>query len=208
MIHYAAHDIIKGTVKHPSNLVLAAGVISVFIKEGVYRVTRAAAIKYHCPAALANAWHDRADALSSLAVVLGVIGLKLGFDHGDQIAAIAVGVMITLVSIKITGDCIAEFTEQAVDEATIEQIRGLIEAEDQIHNWHHLRTRAIGREIFVDLHIVVDPKLDVSTAHSITRRLETSLRSRLTRPVNIVIQVEPDTPEFQKDHLNRLYQND
>ena len=204
MIHYAAHDIIKGTVKHPSNIVLATGVISIIIKEGVYRVTRAAAIKYHCPAALANAWHDRADAFSSFAVVLGVIGLKLGFDHGDQIAAIAVGVMITLVSIKIIGDCIAEFTEQAVDDATIEQIRGLIETEDQIRSWHHLRTRAIGREIFVDLHIVVDPKLDVSTAHSISQRLETSLRSRLTRPVNIVIQIEPDTPEFKKGHLHRL----
>ncbi|MGA2171960.1 MAG: cation diffusion facilitator family transporter [Sedimentisphaerales bacterium] len=198
MIHYAAHDIIKGTVKHPSNVVLAAAVLSIAIKEGVYRVTRAAAIKYHCPAALANAWHDRADAFSSLAVVLGVIGLKLGFDHGDQIAAIAVGVMITLVSIKIIGDCVAEFTEQAVDEATIEEIRGLIEAEDQIHSWHHLRTRAIGREIFLDLHIVVAPNLDVATAHSISQRLETSLRNRLTRPVNIVIQVEPDIPQLRK----------
>jgi cation diffusion facilitator family transporter len=204
MIHYAAHDIIRGTIKHPSNMVLAAGIISIILKEGVYRITSAAAIKYHCPAALANAWHDRADAFSSLAVVFGVVGQKLGFDHGDQIAAIAVGVMITLVSIKIIGDCVAEFTERALDETTIEQIRSLIEAEAQIRHWHHLRTRAIGREIFVDLHIVVDPNLDVSTAHSITQRLETSLRNHLTRPVNIVIQVEPDTPEFQKDHLSQL----
>ena len=147
---------------------------------------------------MANAWHDRADAFSFVAVVIGVIGLKLGFDHGDQIAAIVVGVMISLVAIKIFSDCLAEFTEQAIDEATIEQIKGLIEAEDQIHSWHHLRTRAIGREIFLDLHIVVDPNLDVSTAHSISQRLETSLRSRLTRPVNIVIQVEPDTTQLRK----------
>jgi cation diffusion facilitator family transporter len=198
MIHYAAHDIIKGTVKHPSNIVLAAGVISIIIKESIYRITRTAAVKYHCPAALANAWHDRADAFSSLAVVFGVIGLKLGFDHGDQIAAIAVGVMIVLVSIKIVGDCFSEFTERAIDKTTIEQIRSLIEAEDQIRSWHHLRTRDIGREIFVDLHIVVDPNLSVSAAHDVSQRLESALRNRLTRPFNIVIQVEPDVPRLIK----------
>lgn len=198
MVYYAAHDIAKGDIKHPNNLVLVVAIAAIVIKEIVFRVTRAVAVKYHCPAALANAWHDRADALSSVAVVIGVIAQKFGFDYGDQVAAIVVGIMVTVVALGIAKNCLAELTEQAVDKATVDHIEDIIKANGQIRQYHHLRTRAVGREVFIDLHILVDPHLDISAAHNIAERLETELHYRLTRPVNIIIHVEPDVPQLRK----------
>ena len=198
MVYYAAHDIAKGIVRHPSNLVLAVAIIAIAVKEVVFRVTRAVATKYHCPAALANAWHDRADALSSVAVVVGVIALKFGFEYGDQVAAIVVGIMISLVATGIFRDCLAEFTEKAIDQATLEQIKDVISANGQVRQYHRLRSRAVGREIFLDLHILVDPNLSISAAHEISEKLETTLQQQLTRPVNIIVHVEPDLPQLRK----------
>ena len=198
MVYYAAHDIAKGNIKHPKGLVLVVAFVAIAVKEIIFRLTRAVATKYHCPAALANAWHDRADALSSVAVIVGYIALKFGFNYGDQVAAVLVGIMVSLVAVGIMKDCLAELTEQTVDKATLEHIKGIIEANGQVRQWHRLRTRAVGREIFLDLHILVDPKLSIAAAHDISERLETDLHKKLTRPVNILIHVEPDVPQLRK----------
>jgi len=198
MVYYAAHDIAKGNIKHPGDIVLIAAILAIAVKEVVYRVTKAVAIKYHSPAALANAWHDRADALSSVAVVIGVITQKFGFDYGDQIAAIVIGIMVSLVAAGIFRDCLAELTEKAVDEATLDHIKDVIKANGQVRQYHRLRTRTVGREVFLDLHILVDPNISISAAHEISERLETELHNRLTRPVNILVHVEPDLPQMRE----------
>jgi cation diffusion facilitator family transporter len=198
MVYYAAHDIAEGNVHHPGNLVLFAAVLSIAIKEVIFRITKSVAVKYHCPAALANAWHDRADALASVAVVVGVVAHKLDFSYGDQVAAIFVGIMVSLVALGIIRDCLAELTEKAVDHATLEQIKDVIQADSQVRQWHRLRTRAVGREVFLDLHILVDPALSISAAHDISERLETAIHQQLTRPVNVIIHVEPDLPRLRK----------
>ena len=194
MIYYAALDIARDNVTHPRNLVLVAAIAAIAIKEVVYRVTKAVAIKHHCPAALANAWHDRADALSSVAVIAGVVAQKFGFTHGDQVAAIGIGVMVVIVATKLIGDCLGELIEKAVDQATIEQIKDVIKANGQIHQYHRLRTRTVGREVFLDLHILVDPNLSIAAAHEIADSLEKALQQQITRPVNITVHVEPDIP--------------
>jgi len=198
MVYYAAHDIAMGNIKHPKNLVLIVAIVAIGVKEIVFRVTRAAATRYHCPAAMANAWHDRADALSSVAVVIGVIVAKFGFEYGDQVAAIVVGIMVSIVAAGIFRNCLAEFTEKAVDEVTIDDIKDIISANGQIRQYHRLRTRAVGREIFLDLHILVDPDISISAAHEISEKLETALHNQLARPVNIIIHVEPDVPQLRK----------
>jgi divalent metal cation (Fe/Co/Zn/Cd) transporter len=106
--------------------------------------------------------------------------------------------MVSFIAAGIIKDCIAEFTEQAVDQATIVQIKEVIQANTQVRQWHRLRTRALGREIFLDLHILVDPNLSISSAHDISEKLEADLQHRLTRPVNIIIHVEPDFPRLRK----------
>jgi len=170
---------------------------SIVAKEWLYRATQRIAIRSHSPALYANAWHHRSDALSSVAVVIGFISLLFGFGHGDQVAAIAVGMMIIWVGVRVIGNTLQELTEGAVDQDTVEHIKSIINANHQIHKWHKLRTRTVGREVFLDLHILVDPNLSIAAAHEISDSLETALHEQITRPVNVTVHIEPDIPAMR-----------
>ena len=115
MMYYASVSLARDKITCPHFAMAAAGVISIAAKEWLYRVTRSAAVKSHSSALYANAWHHRSDALSSIAVVIGFIAMKFGFTHGDQVAAIAVGLMVVWVGVKIIGDALRELTEGAID---------------------------------------------------------------------------------------------
>ncbi len=184
-----------------SNSVLAVAVLSVLSKELLYRITQKVAVRTHSSALYANAWHHRSDALSSIAVIIGFISMRFGYVDGDQVAAIAVGIMIVLVSVKIIGGCLSEFTEKAVDSETMGQIKRIINAEQQIRQYHNLRTRTVGREIFLDLHILVAPELNISQAHKISENLENALHEQIAQPVNITVHIEPDIPDQRKENL-------
>jgi cation diffusion facilitator family transporter len=198
MIYRAAADIATGKYVRPGVVVLFVAIASVIIKEVLYRITKTVAIKSHSPALYANAWHHRSDALSSIAVVIGFVSLRLDFKYGDQMAAVAVGLMIILVAVQVIGDCLRELTESAVDPTTIEHIKDVVNANASIRQWHKLRTRMVGREVFLDLHILVDPNLDVAAAHEIAESLEKAMHEELTRPVNITVHVEPDLPGLRR----------
>ena len=170
----AAHAILHQEFSKPTAITVIAAAISVISKEWLFRWTKAVGIKHDSRAILANAWHHRSDALSSIAVVIGFVSLKLGFDYGDQVAAIAVGLMIILVASHVIGNCLRELTEGAVDSGTIEHIKSVINNNAQIKHWHKLRTRTVGREVFLDLHILVDPALSIAAAHEISENLETA----------------------------------
>jgi len=198
MIYYATMAIARDEITTPRLCVLIAAVISVAAKEWLYKATQKVAIRTHSPALYANAWHHRSDALSSVAVVIGYISLELGFGHGDQVAAIAVGLMIVWVGVRVIGDALRELTEAAVDPDTIEHIKKIINSDFSIRQYHKLRTRTVGREVFLDLHILVDPDLNVTAAHEIAESLEKTLDDQITRPINITVHIEPDTPELRK----------
>ena len=198
MIYYAILAIARDEITIPRLGVLIAAMFSIAAKEWLYRVTQKAAIQSNSPALYANAWHHRSDAFSSIAVVIGFISLKFGFGHGDQTAAVAVGLMIIFVGVRVIGDCMRELTESAIDADTIEHIKKIINSDSSIRNWHKLRTRTVGREVFLDLHILVDPELNIAAAHEITESLENALDEEISRPVNITVHIEPDTPELRK----------
>jgi cation diffusion facilitator family transporter len=198
MIYRAAIDMAAGKYSTPGYVVLFVALISVVVKELLYRMTKRIAIKSHSSALYANAWHHRSDALSSIAVVAGFVSLKFGFKYGDQMAAVGVGLMIILVAVRIISDCLSELTERAVDSDTIELIKNIINDNSSIHQWHKLRTRTVGREVFLDLHILVAPDLSIAAAHEIAENLEKTLDEQITRPVNITIHIEPDIPDLRK----------
>ena len=198
MIYYATMAIARDEITTPRIGVLIAAIFSIAAKEWLYRVTQKAAIRSNSPALYANAWHHRSDAFSSIAVVIGFISLKFGFGHGDQTAAAAVGLMIIFVGVRIIGDCMRELAESAIDTDTIEHIKKIINSDSSIQHWHKLRTRTVGREIFIDLHILVDPELNIAAAHEIAETLENALHKEISRPVNITVHIEPDTPELRK----------
>lgn len=198
MTYYATISIAKNEVSAPHWAVLVAASVSILAKEGLYRITKKAAVRSHSTALYANAWHHRSDALSSVAVLIGYATLYLGFDHGDQVAAIAVGLMVIYVGVKVIGDGLRELTEGAVDPQTVQRVRDIIGADPAIRQWHGLRTRTVGREVFLDVHILVNPELNVAAAHQISERLEETLDAQIARPVNIIVHIEPDLPAFRK----------
>lgn len=198
MIYYATMAITRDEVTIPRLGVLIVAIVSIAAKEWLYRATQKIAIQSHSPALYANAWHHRSDALSSVAVVIGFITLEFGFGHGDHVAAITVGLMIIWVGVRVIGDSLRELTEGAVDSDTVERIREVINADSSIHQWHKLRTRTVGREVFLDLHILVDPDLNIAAAHEIAESLENALDERISRPVNITVHIEPDIPALRR----------
>jgi len=180
--------------EHPPSfgpVIIGISLISIISKEFIYCWTRNVAMKTHSAALYANAWHHRSDALSSLAVLIGAVTVMFDYPHGDQIAAIAVGLMIILVAVKVFSGCLDELTERSVDRKTVEQIEKIIASEKRILDWHKLRTRSVGREVFIDLHILVAPDLNITEAHGIADSLEQSLHDRMTQPVNVMVHVEP-----------------
>jgi len=204
MIYKASGDIARshaaGIEKTTiSSWVIGIALLSVISKELIYQWTRIVAVRVHSSAVYANAWHHRSDALSSIAVIAGAVAVKFGYPHGDQLGAIVVGVMIVLVGVKVIDGCLREFTERAVDFETVEQIQKIIESEKRISHWHKLRTRSVGREIFLDLHILVAPELTITEAHEIAECLEHSLHEQMSQPVNVMIHIEPDIPSMRKE---------
>jgi len=177
-----------------SSWVIYIALLSVLAKEFLYQWTRRVAIKTHSSSVYANAWHHRSDALSSVAVIAGAVSVKLGYPHGDQLGAIAVGILIILVGVQILNRCISEFSERSADRQSIEQIEAILARVPEIRQWHKLRTRTVGREIFLDVHILVDPDLKITQAHAIADALERALHEQMVHPVNVMVHVEPDTP--------------
>ncbi len=164
---------------------------SVIAKEFSYQLTRRAALKLSSAMLYANAWHHRSDAVSSVAVAIGSVASMYGFGYADQVAATVVGVMIVIVALKILGDCVGQFTARSAGNATEKQIAETISSQPGICHWHKLRTRTVGRELFMDLHITVAPDLSITQAHHISDMLEVAIHNRFTRPVNITVHVEP-----------------
>jgi len=179
-------------------VLLAAALSSIILKELLYQRTCDVARATNCSAVYANAWHHRSDAFSSVAVLIGLVAQSLGFHHGDQVAAIIVGAMIVAAGLKILTGTMRDFTNAAVDRQTIELIQNIITSNPAIRQMHKLRSRSVGREIFLDFHILVDSYLNVRQAHQISMEVEDQIRKNLTVPVNIIVHIEPDEPDFRK----------
>jgi len=171
--------------------VLVVAVLSIASKEWLYQATQRVARRLRSSALSANAWHHRSDAMSSVAVLVGAIAGLFGWEHGDQTAAIAVGAMVIVVGAGTIFRALFDFTETAVPEAERESITRAVEGVPGVEGWHRLRTRTVGREVFMDVHVLVDDRLSVVQAHDIASAVERKVRDSLDRPVNLVVHYEP-----------------
>lgn len=176
---------------YPGFMMLVIAGISLLAKELIFLFTIKIARKQHSPVLFANAWHHRSDSLSSGAVLLGGIAGVLGWGYGDQVAAVVVGFMVIGVAGKMLKEGLVELTEHSVDKESIQEIEKVLKKEEEIKSWHALRTRKVGSELIVDVHILVEPNLSVRKSHHITTRVEKKIRERLSRPSNILVHVEP-----------------
>jgi cation diffusion facilitator family transporter len=192
----------KAIVRHEHNfpgfIVLLVAILSVFSKEVLFYKTRVISRETESAALYANAWHHRSDSLSSVAVLLGGAAGLFGWGHGDQVATLVVGFMICGVGVKIFYECVIELTETSADKESIQTISQILSEQMDIATWHKLRTRSLGRELFLDVHICVNPGLSVQEGHDISNRLESEIREKLSKPVNILVHIEPDEKKNER----------
>jgi cation diffusion facilitator family transporter len=198
LIWSAGISIYRHEHSFPGYPVLVVAGVSVISKEILFLITRKIARITHSTVLYANAWHHRSDSLSSVAVLLAGGASLLGWGHADQVAAVVVGFMIIGVSGKIFFEGFLELSEHSADSESIEKVKMVLSKEKNISGWHRLRTRKMGAELCVDVHVLVDPVLSVQESHDISMKIEEEIEKELSMPVNILVHVEPDVEEMRK----------
>ncbi len=188
---------------HPGVIALAVAIVSVVAKEAIYHYTMRAARRLRSNMLMANAWHSRSDAISSIVVVIGVGGAMMGYPYLDAVAAIAVAVMITKIAFDLVRTSTRELIDTALDPETLEAIRGEIFAVDGVRALHMLRSRSSGGQAFVDVHIQVDPRVSVSEGHQIGDSVRRRLLERIEEVSDVTVHIDPEDDELESpcDHL-------
>jgi len=187
-----------GAANFPGIPVLVIAMISIVIKEWLYRRTARVARDVNSAALHANAWHHRSDALSSVAVLAGGIGGLAGWGQADHLAGLIVGLMVVVAGGRTLLVVLHELTEGGLSRDEIANIESAIQSVEGMRDWHYLRTRRVGRETFIDLHVLVDPRLSIVEAHRISTDVETALHRACRYPANVTVHVEPDLEEERK----------
>ena len=198
LIWSAGISIYQHKHNYPGYMILVVAFVSVVSKEILFYITRKASRITQSTVLYANAWHHRSDSLSSFAVLIGGVASLLGWGHADKVATIVVGFMIIGVAGKILFDSLIELSEHSADSESIQKIENVLSKEADISSWHALRTRKLGAELFIDVHLLVDPALSVQKSHDISVKIEGKIKKELSKPSNILVHIEPDLEKMRK----------
>ena len=189
-------DILNGNIlPKPGWIAIAAAVVSIAAKEILYRVTARVGRKVDSPVVIANAWHHRSDAMSSIGSLVGIGGaMILGSKWTilDPLAACAISIAIIVVAVKMGLPSIEELLEASLPEDVEYEIRETASAVPGVRNIHALKTRRNGVSYIIDAHILVDPQISVVESHEIASQVENALSSRYGKETQVNIHVEPD----------------
>ncbi len=160
-------------------------------KEGLFRYMRAVAQRTHSTMLIANAWHARADAASSLVVALGIGGNLLGYTFLDPLAAALVGFMICRTGGKFAWEAMAQLTDRGLTPAETEAIRATFATTPGVKNVHDLRTRHMGDDVLIDAHLLVDGRLSVSEGHYIAANARRRILAS-HRALDVLVHIDPE----------------
>lgn len=178
----------------PSMIALIAAALSIVAKELLYRYTAHVGRKLDSQAVVANGWHHRSDAFSSIGVLVGIGGAMLLGEKWrvlDPLAAIVVSAFIIKVAVDLIKPCLDELLERSLPAEVEQEIEQIILSEEGVTSPHHLRTRRIGNRYAIEVHIRMDGNLTLSEAHRITTAVEQKLKSRYGSATHVGIHTEP-----------------
>lgn len=178
----------------PHMIALIAGAVSIVAKEWLFRATRSVGQRVNSPAVEANAWHHRSDAFSSIGTMLGVGGAMFFSEKWrilDPIAAIIVSFFIIKVAINLIVPAIKELLEISLNVDTQNKILKIVLDSDNTLDPHNLRTRSIGTDYSIELHVRVAPEMSVKESHDKIDKIEKLLKSEFGSGTNVSIHVEP-----------------
>ncbi len=177
---------------HPGAAALAVALVSVAAKEWLYHYTLRAAQALRSDMLRANAWHHRTDAISSLVVLAGVGGTMAGFPYLDAVAAIGVAGFIVRIGWELVFHSVRELIDTGLEPERLAAIRRAILAVDGVRSLHMLRTRRMGPDALVDVHIQVDPRLSVSEGHQIGETVRRRLIEEIEEVADVTVHIDPE----------------
>ena len=188
---------------HPKTLVtphfdtLGIAAISILANEWLYHYTKRIGIQTRSKLLLANAWHHRSDAISSVIVLFGIGAALLGYPFAESIAAILVALMVGKIGLKLVIESIKELVDTSLSEELIQEIRREIKTTQGVQGIHLLRTRQMGEDAYIDTHIVVNSRISVSAGHVIGDTVRENLIAKFDDIVDVLVHIDPEDDEFK-----------
>ncbi|MCB1716741.1 MAG: cation transporter [Candidatus Competibacteraceae bacterium] len=180
------------SLMHPQAIALAVALVSVLANEWLYFYTRRIARRIRSPLLRANAWHHRTDSLSSVVVFIGVAGTLLGLDFLDAFASVVVALMIAKIGWNQAWQAIQELIDQGLQPEQLSKIRAAITEVQGVKDLHMLRTRRMGNDALVDVHVQVDPRLSVSEGHQIGEYVRTKLVQTIDEVSDVTVHIDSE----------------
>ena len=169
-----------------------AALVTLAAKEGLFRYMLAKAERLRSPMLVANAWHARADALSSLVVAAGIGGALLGFNFADAVAAIIVGAMIVRAGFKFAWAAIRELIDTGLSSEEVAAIGQTIATTSGVLGLHDLRTRRMAHQVLVDAHVQVNPRISVSEGHRIAESARQRVLASHPEVLDVLVHVDAE----------------
>lgn len=191
--------LIEGSIDTiPEWPVLIAAGVSVVGKEWIFRYTRHIGQVIRSDLIIANAWHSRTDAFSSVVVLVSTAGAMLGLVWLDVLAAVAISVIIIHIGWKFTWDSVQELVDTGLSPDDTEMLKTIARNTDGVLNVHELRSRRMAQDILLDIHLVVRPEISVSEGHQIGMQVVNGMRNALEniRDISFHIDAENDEDQF------------
>ena len=180
-----------GSLEIPHTMALAAAILSILIKEGMYWYTRAAAKKIGSSALMADAWHHRSDALSSIGSFAGILGARLGYPILDPIACVVICIFIVKASIDIFREATCKMTDHACDDTILEELEEVILKQPGVLEIDLLQTRLFGDKFYVDVEISADGHVPLTEAHFIAHQVHDAIEQDFPLVKHCMVHVNP-----------------
>lgn len=175
----------------PGVLALIAAIVSIVLKEGMYWYTRYYAKKIDSSALMADAWHHRSDAFSSIGALIGIGGARLGFPIMDSIASLVIFLFIVKAAYEIFRDAMDKMVDHSCDEETEKQMRDCVMKNEHVMGIDLLQTRIFGNKIYVDVEIQADASYTLQEAHDIAEDVHDEIEHCFPKVKHIMVHVNP-----------------
>jgi cation diffusion facilitator family transporter len=193
MFFMAVKALLTWDLSNPTPMAILVAVVSIIAKEILYQYTKRVGQRIDSPALISNAWHHRSDALSSVAVVIGVAAGAINPDWRflDSVAAIVVAGLIMKVGGEFVLEGIRELVDTAPDAEVIKRIEVCAGAVEGVHGVHDLKARTSGGKVFAEIHIIVDGAIPVRDGHDVAKAVENCLIDEIPRLSKAIVHVDP-----------------
>ncbi len=198
LVFEAWQTISQGSENVPEVWAMAAAAVSILVNEGLFHYTRSAGEKSNSPSLMANAWHHRSDAFSSVAALVGIGGAIAGVPIMDPLAAVVVAIMVGKVGYNIAFSGLSDLMDTGLSEKITREIESSIDNIPGVVRSHNLRTRKIGGEIMMDVHILVDRQASVTEGHTVAESVRRQLIKSFDSVRDVLVHVDTeDDADFE-----------